>query len=99
MLDYKVWAEKLKRETIGGILRKKKELPPPGQLQYQTQYIYTGLFLGFLLALVACAGGLTYFSSSGFSDSPPGKVMKTLVEESRAKFVPEFLCIKSPGPN
>jgi hypothetical protein len=87
VLDYKVHAGKLKQESIYGILHKKKELPPPSQLQNQTQYIFTGLFFLVFLALVAFAGGLTYFSSSGFSDSPPGKVK---VFRNRAKFMPEF---------
>jgi hypothetical protein len=49
-------------------------------------YIYRAHFFIFL-ALVASAGGLAYFSSSGFSDSPPSKVK---VFRNRAKFMPEF---------
>ena len=59
------------------------------------RYIYRAHFFIFL-ALAAYAGGLTYFSSSGFSDSPPSKVK---VFGIPAKFMPEFLCIKSSKLN
>jgi hypothetical protein len=57
-LNYKIRSGKLKWESIYDVLRRKKELPPPGQLRNQTQFIYTGLFFWFFLALVASTGGL-----------------------------------------
>ena len=73
-LDYKIHTGKLKRESSYDILRKKKELPPPGQLQNQTQFIFNrALFLNFFSP--GCVHrGVSTPSSSGIADSPPGKV-------------------------
>jgi hypothetical protein len=74
ILDYKAWTGKLKRESTYDILCKKKELPPPGQLQNQTQFIFTGLFFLIFLALVASAGGPLTSPPPDFQIALPAKL-------------------------
>jgi hypothetical protein len=82
-LDYKNLSVTLKRESGYDVQRIKKELPPPGQLQNQTQYIYTGLFFLIFLALVASTGGLyLLLLLRGFQKAPPD-IVKVSVKSSK----------------